>query len=245
MPLLGLLLTPLTLTVGPVASYNLILWLAFPLSATAMFLVLRRWTDSTTAAFVGGLLYGFSAYIVGQGFGHAMLSFVPLPPLFFYQLHKLLVRQSGNPYREGVLLGVIAIAQYFISEEILATTIIFAIFGIVILVAGRFRAITRPMVVYAARGLACGLGLAGVVIAYPAWFMEFGPQHFKGPAHPVTGPWRIDLLGPVVPTPAQRFAPKSLVALGAKFTGASYVENGSYVGLPLLLLVALFTCLSI
>jgi hypothetical protein len=50
------------LLVSPIASVNVLLWLAFPLSATSMFFVLRRFVAWDLAAFAGGLLYGFSPY---------------------------------------------------------------------------------------------------------------------------------------------------------------------------------------
>jgi hypothetical protein len=77
-PLLGLLTAPLTLAVSPIASVNLLLWLAFPLSAFSMFVVLRRWVRWNLAAIVGGALYGFSPYMVTQGGFRAPASAHPL-----------------------------------------------------------------------------------------------------------------------------------------------------------------------
>jgi hypothetical protein len=236
MPLLGLLTAPLTLLVSPIASYDLLLWLAFPVSAGSMFLVLRRWTGSIPAAFVGGLLYGFSAYTVGQGVGHVMLSFVPLPPLFFFQLHKLVVRREGNPYLQGCLLGAIAIAQYFIEAEVLATLALMGVFGIILVVVFNRSSLTRATLAYSVRGLAAGVALVAVVVAYPVWFTVLGPQRFKGAVRPVINPFHSDAFGPLVPTLSQRFAPGSLLELGEKLGN---VENGSYIGLPLLLLATL------
>ena len=150
MPLLGLVAAPVTLLVSPIASYNLLLWLAFPVSAIAMYAVVRRWTSSRLAAFGAGLVYGFSAYVVGQGWGHVMLSFVPLPPLYFYQLHKLLVRREGNPYRQGLLLGVIAVLQYFISQEILASCVLLSVIGLFVYVIAEHQRLSRSDVAYAA-----------------------------------------------------------------------------------------------
>ncbi len=67
--LLGVIAAPLTLLGGPVLSFNALLTLALPVSALAMYACLRRWTTWRAAAFVGGLLYGFSPYIIGQDFG--------------------------------------------------------------------------------------------------------------------------------------------------------------------------------
>ncbi len=57
---IGVLLAPVTWLFGPVATLNVALTLAPALSALSMFVLLRRWVTWTPAAFVGGLLYGFS-----------------------------------------------------------------------------------------------------------------------------------------------------------------------------------------
>ena len=87
-PFLGVILAPVTLLLGPVASANLLMVTAMPLSATAAFVVLRKWQVWRPAAALGGLMYGFSPYMVGQSLGHLTLVFVPLPPLIaFVRIH--------------------------------------------------------------------------------------------------------------------------------------------------------------
>ena len=61
---LGFVLAPVTWLFGPVASLNVALTLAPVLSALSMFILLRRWVSWTPAAFIGGLLYGFSPFIL-------------------------------------------------------------------------------------------------------------------------------------------------------------------------------------
>ena len=105
MPLLGLLAAPITWVAGPVASLNTLLWLAFPLSATAGFVAFRHWIRWIPAAFVAGLLYGFSPYMVGQGVGHLNLVFVPFPPLILMVADELFVRQRHPPLRSASSSG--------------------------------------------------------------------------------------------------------------------------------------------
>ena len=57
-------MAPVTWLFGPVASLNVALTLGPALSALAMFVLLRRWVTWQPAAFVGGLLYGFSPFIL-------------------------------------------------------------------------------------------------------------------------------------------------------------------------------------
>jgi len=235
MPLLGLLAAPLSLTVGSVASFEFLIWLAFPLSAAAAFFVTRRWTGSNLGAACAGLLYGFSAYMVAEGFAHLNLVFVPLPPLIFYALGEVLVHQRGNPWRWGAALGGLVAAQYLISPEVLVTTLIVAFCAVLILAVARRGAIDRRRLGHAWRALAAGVAIPAVVLAYPVYLFLAGPLRFIGPVQGIDNPYRIDLLGPLVPTKVQRFAPGSLVALGDKFTH-SFVENGSYLGAALVIL---------
>jgi hypothetical protein len=236
MPLLGLLTAPVTFTAGSVASFNVLLWLAYPLSATSAFFVLRRWTRSNAGAACGGLLYGFSAYLVAQGLGHLNLAFVPLPPLIFMALHEVLVEQRSGPHRFGVLLGLLVVAQYLISPEVLMMTMLIAICCAVILALSRPREISRARLIYAWKAIWPAAALGGVLLGYPIWFQLAGPLSIHGPVQPITNPYRADLLGPFIPTSAQRFAPGFATSLGNRFTFSDVSETGSYLGIPLVLL---------
>jgi hypothetical protein len=241
-PLLGLLAAPITLALGPVFSYNFLLWLAFPASATSMMFVLRRWTDWWPAAFAGGLLYGFSPYMVGQGWGHLHLVFVPVPPLILLTLHELLVRQLRSAPRTGILLGGLSAAQYLISSEIFTTVILMSAIGVAVLIFARPREIIGHWR-HAATGLGYAVALCGIVLAYPIWFALAGPQHLVGLPHPPSSLRRYqgDLAAVLLPTLDERFAPNQLVAAGSSLTFGDVAENGLYLGLPLVLVLIGFT----
>jgi hypothetical protein len=242
MPLLGLLALPVTLTAGPAASLSLLLWAAYPLSAGAMYLVLRRWTAWAPAAFAGGLLYGFSPYMVGQGRLHLNLVFVPLPPLVMLAVHELVVRRRGSALRWGGLLGALVVAQYLVSTEILATTVLVTLLGLVLLAATHPRAVA-PALRHAAPGAAVALVVTAAGVAYPTWELVAGPQRYRLPLAFVDQvSLRADLLGAVAPTGSAWLSPGWLTHLGGAASGsAGVVENGSYLGLPLLLLAGYLT----
>lgn len=239
MPLLGLLTAPLSVAVSPVSSFNLVMFLAYPVSAASMYLVVRRFVATELPAALAGLLYGFSAYVVGQGYGHPNLSFVPLPPVILLLLFELLVAQRKAPLRQGLLLGTAVAGQFLISPEVLATTAIVAALAVAVLAAARPRACTRARLAHTACGLMAAGLLAAVVLAYPVWFLVAGPGRFHGAVQGAGNPYRADLLGPVVPTPGELLAPASLKAVGFRFTGATFPENGSYIGVVLLAACAL------
>jgi hypothetical protein len=239
--LLGVLTAPLTLAVNPFASLNLIHYLAFALSAFAMYVFLRRFIRFAPAAFIGGLLYGFSPYMVAQGSLHFNLTFVPLPPLIFLCLYELLVTQSGRAWRWGLLLGVLATAQFFIAAEILLSTALFAGIGLIVLaltcireVPGRWR--------HGLAGLGTAAVLVGAALAYPMWMMRHGPNHYNGPAQGFNNPFNSDLLGAIVPTSYQRFAPDKLAKIGDLFVSANIREDDAYIGIPLILISIYLVC---
>jgi len=238
MPLLGLLGLPLTITAGAVSTFNLFMWLSFPISALACFVLLRRWVRWVPAAFAGGLLYGFSPYMVNQGVGHLNLLFVPFPPLVLLLLDELVVRQRRPPVLVGVLLGVTLALEYLVSSEVFASTCVIAVIGLLVLAAARPRQI-RQRARRVVSGLIPGMIVCGVLIGYPAAIQLFGPDRFVGSAHG-SYPFPADLLGSVVPTRYQLLAPSGAVATSSRFIMGDTVEDGSYLGLPLIIVSAAF-----
>ena len=107
MPLAGAIATPITLLFGPITTFNVVFSLAFAGSATAMFFVLRRFTTWMVAAFIGGLLYGFCPYMVGQGEGHIFLMLAAVPPVMLLLLDEIIVRQRARWWIMGLLLGLV------------------------------------------------------------------------------------------------------------------------------------------
>ena len=240
-PLLGVLASPVTVLFGPIASFNVLMTLAFATSATAGYTLARRVTSWRPAAFACGLLYGFSPYMVAQGsVGHLNLVFIPLPPLIFLVLDDLLVRQSGRPVRLGCWLGLLVIAQYFISSEVLASTAIVAVGGVVLLALLNWRSVAGRLRV-AVIGLGVATALAALVLAYPVWSMLDGPQHIVGAVQLHPQQFRSDLVAPVVPDPLQAISPASLRRVSAHFESGDVPENGSYLGVTLLAVLAVGT----
>ena len=240
-PLLGLLAAPVTLLVNPIASVNLLCWLAFPISAGSMYFVLRRWVRWNAAAFVGGALYGFSPYVVAQASDHINLAFVPLPPLIALAAFECVRARRAGSRRWGTALGCLVVAQFFISPEIAATTVLIVILAAVVL------ALSRPSQVktslhHGITALALACVIVGVSVGYPIWAMVAGPYRYQGPAY--AGGVSADLLGTLAPTSLQRFAPSGLSAAGSRLLFGNLTENGSYIGLPLtvILVVLMVLC---
>ena len=240
-PLLGLLAAPFTLSLGPVAAFNILLRLAFASSATSMFFVLRSWCR-TPAAFIGGLLYGFGPYMVVQSANHLDLIFVPLLPLIVWCCYQLFFLRSRSPVKMGILLGVLCGAQAFIDPELLAMLAILLALGLIgILVArpGQSRALLNV--------LARSLPTAGVIfialVGYYAWSLLFARGHLIGPVYPATllQSYQSDLLEAIVPTTFQFIAPLALATTAFRFVGANISENAGYLSVTFVVLLGYFT----
>jgi hypothetical protein len=234
-PLLGILATPLTALIGPIATFNLLLRLAFVVSACAMFFVLRRWTTWWPAAFVGGLLYGFSPYMVGQGYAHIFATFVPLPPLILLVLDEIVRRRQWSPVLSGALLGLLAAAQLLISVEVLAGLALLAVVGLVLVAIAERRSLWAARR-YLLLAVAIGAVVFLVVAGYPLWFYFRGPDRVIGLQHPVQlfRSFYNDVAGLVLPTINERFGPHHWKVLGTGYTGGNVVEISGYLGIPLI-----------
>jgi hypothetical protein len=234
-PLLGLLGMPVTLLAGSIATFNVLLTAALAGSATAGYVFARRWTTWRPAAWVAGLLYGFSPYEIGQASGHLNLTFVVLPPLILLAVDEVVVRQRWTARRAGIVLGLLVAAQFFVSSEILASTVLMgAVCVVTVLVIGR-RSIGAHLRT-AVEGALWAAGVSFVLLAYPVWFALRGPGSISGAIQLVPEAYRADLLGLVYPGAFMWIAPAALTRTSAVFAN-SVVENGSYLGITLVLVV--------
>jgi hypothetical protein len=231
MPVAGLAMWPFTSSFGPIFSYNLLATLAVALSAWCAFLAARRYVESPVAAAVAGLLYGFSPYMIAQSQGHLHVTLAFVPPLMLLVFDEIVVLQRRPAPWMGILLGLLAACQLLLAEELLATEVLVAGVGIALLITlypQRLKAHRRHLL--QALGVAAGVFL--VFAAIPIGYQFFGPQHVTG-AVQIRNAYVSDLLGFVVPTAHQQFAPAAAVQLTEGFSGYSS-EWDAYLGIPLI-----------
>jgi len=164
----GVLLAPVTLLLGPQVSLTVLTTAGLAGSATAMFVVLRRWRVSASASALAGAVYGFSPALVHSAIGHYNLQFAVLPPLIVSAGVRLAVgpRLTVGPrrpadgerddegdggagwvaaMRTGAWLGLLVAAQLFISEELLLITALAGALFVVALAASRPLAAIRRL----------------------------------------------------------------------------------------------------
>ena len=239
MPLLGLLFAPVTLLFGPIATFNVVLDAAIFSSATAFFFMARRFVSWWPAAFVGGLLYGFSPFSAAVGNAHLFLLIQAAPPLIILFLDRFLRNPSASPWWTGVAIGACYVAQFYVATEVFASLVVVTLLAAA--VAGGY-AVARhvPLDFRRLRQMgACTLAVIVLGVGYGAWTALEGPQHVNGSVQSTQAiaERSTDPIGLVAPTSNQRFALRG-AELGDVFV-AGPIENGSYLGAPLLLVLVI------
>jgi hypothetical protein len=245
-PFLGLLAAPVTFAFGPIAAMNVLLRLAVASSAAASYFVFRRWCSGEIGPFFGGLIFGFSPALLShlQNYGHLDLVFVPLIPIVIALVDELVVRQQRSPARLGVLLGIVGAAQYLISAELFADSMLLGALAVIWL-ACRHPGQVMDHLRYALPGVGLGLIVFALLAGYPIFMALTGPDHLSGPVQAISHlqTFRTDAAESIVPDARQLLFPHRLAQLSeatlapVKRAGGS-AELGGYLGLPLLVTTA-------
>ena len=230
----AVVLAPVTLLAGPLASLTTLATLGYAGSAGAMYWLLRRHDVSVLAAGLGGAVFGFSPGMVNAGIAHYGIEFAVLVPLLAEAVLSLLSGR-GRPLLTGAWLGLLATAQLFTGEEMLSDVAIGCL-----LIAAVLGASCRPAVDErlgdTARGLCAAAAVALAGCSYALWTQFHGPLTQHG------SPWPIakfaNGLGAFVNPQAELVFHTASSAAYADAHGALAAEYVAYLGPPLLLVVA-------
>jgi len=230
-PAVSLLAAPLTLTLGPVVSYNVVTLLAPAVSAwTCYILCSAIVTGAFWPALMGGYLYGFSTYQLAHVLsGHLSLSLICIPPLCLY----LLLRQlnGGISARQFTLgIALLLILQFLTSPEIFTTMTVFA--GIALLIAALLMPEIRARLYHNTLLLGCAYVLTAIVVSPFLYYFLFVHGVSREPIYPPTL-FSTDLLGLIIP------GPLTFVSAAAREVPAAW-ENGAYLGPALMALIVWF-----
>ena len=234
----GIALWPVTALWGAVATFNVVMTASMALAAYFAYVAIRRFVPGLFPAVAGGLLYGFSPYMIAQELGHANLVLSALtPPVALILLDETLVRQRLRWWVLSGLIAILALVQYFIWQEILLTEVLAAaVVGVIVAIVRRRD--LRKRLPYATRVLIPAAALTAALLAYPVYFQFFGPALSAGNLLPdragYVATFVTDLLNFVVPTRVQLITPPAAQAVAVHFTGNLSEWNG-YIGIPLLL----------
>ena len=235
-PLASVLLTPITLWAGPSVSYALAMTLGIGLSAFTAHIAIRRFSGSHAASVPGALVFGFSPYVQAHALGHLHLVLPFLVPPILLLVYDAAVTRRHSALACGVLLGLACTAQLLLSEELLAIVSVGAA-ALLAVLALVHREAVRSAIPHLLRTVAIALGVFVPLAAWPLWAQLHGLNAVRGVVHNTEG-FGSDLLNVVAPTTQQLIDPTPLRRLSGHFLGGNVAEAGSYVGIPLLVLLA-------
>lgn len=235
-PLLAVLCLPITLIGGPVFSLNLLTILAPALSAWTAFCLTHYLTRNWKAAFIGGYLFGFSSYELGQVLAHLNLDFVCLVPLAVLLCVRY-IRGALKRRRFILWMTLLLLAELGISSEIVATLCVFGAIAWLIFLL-RTPACERPVFWTLAADIIISFALM-VVLAAPYFFYLFkGLGDIPGVIQSITN-FSADPLNYITPTLCTYLGHIIYAPLARHFSGDLY-EQGAYLGLPLIFLMLLY-----
>jgi hypothetical protein len=232
-PGLALLFAPVTAVFGPDVSYNVAALLVPAVSAFTAYLLCRHLTRSTFAALVGGYLFGFSSYMLGQEQGHLHMTSVFLVPLIALATIRYLqgeLEGRGLAWRLGVLFGL----QVWLSTEIVVTAALALLVALAL--AYPLLPATRTRIRRLWRPLLGAVGIAALVAAPLLYYLVTG---FQSGSINTPSVFDGDLLNFLLPTQFVWAGGSTFLSTSEHFRGNN-AEAGAYLGIPTLLIIVLY-----
>jgi hypothetical protein len=233
-PGLSFAFAPLTLLAGPVASYNVAAVLMPALAAWTAFLLCRYLTRAFWPSLAGGYLFGFSSWMLGQqADSHLHMVAAFLLPLVALVLLQYLDGRIGRR-AFAVRLGLLLAAQFSIATELFATLTVASAVGLAL--AWALVPTVRTRLGSALAPIAAAYMLAAVLVSPLLYYILTDLR--KGVFFP-PGDNSADLLNLIVPTKETAIGGAAASGISAHFASNEF-EQGAYLGLPTLAIVALF-----
>jgi len=233
-PALAILGWPITALWGPGVTYNVLVILAPILSAWLMFFVCLRISHDSIAAFIGGFLFGFSAYEMAQDAGALNLSFTCLVPAI---LLVALRRFDGEVVARAAIVQAAAllIVQFLISIEIFAMMFVFGSMAWAVGVAC-FRQHRTKLIRFLYESIFVGLI---VLVAISSLLLSMW-RHADLIDHPAIWPYYFtaDVTNIFVPGPGNIFG-TFFEPISSHFK-IGLQEQDAYLGLPIVAIIWLF-----
>jgi len=232
-PPVAVVLAPLTWLLGPVPAFDIAAVLLPSVSAWTAYLLCRHLTGRFWPSLLGGYLFGFSSYILGHVLGQPQLTAVFAIPL----IALVVVRAVEGAYdRWGIVLrlGPLLALQLYLSLEVALTATLVLALGLVVgfLLARPYRRRLVRLLVPVVLSYA-----VAAVLAAPILWYALTDVRITGFTPPQA--YTADLLNFVVPTHLEAAGAWWAHSLSKHWPGNS-TEQGAFVGIPLLVMVALY-----
>jgi hypothetical protein len=232
-PLFGIAALPLTATVGPIATFNLLVLLCPALAAWTAFLLCRYLTSSFWAAVLGGYAFGFSPWMLCHLLGHlTVLMMFPVPLMVLVTLRRMNGEVSARTY--AIALSILVVALFLCWPEAVATTTLFG---------GAATAIAWWSAPQSRRGLqdlvlptlSAYLASAIILSPYLYYFFAFGQPDFPGGLRRFVSVYPSNFL-----IPSNTTLLGNIHVIHELSRGNNIYETGAYVALPMLFILAAF-----
>jgi hypothetical protein len=166
MPLVGLVMTPVTLAFGPAAALALVTALTPGLACYAMYRAARLWLRSSTGAIAAGAFFGLSTMLTFQNWYHVNIAIGAISLPAALEAAVRLQRRAG--LRQGLALGVILGAAVLVNIE---TAVLAAFVAALVLVPWLLRRPVPARLAAVAVSVVTGLLIASpqiIAMAYQA-----------------------------------------------------------------------------
>jgi hypothetical protein len=229
-PLLGLLMTPVTLVFGPSAAYNLLVIAAPGLAAYAMYRAARLWLASPAGAVAAGAFFGLSAMLTSQDWSHmhTVVGCVFLPLTL-----EVTIRLRRSPtIGRGILVGVVVGASLLVDQES-------AVLAGIVTAAVLLPWLARGPGFQALKAVAAG-AVTGIVVASPQLIAMIVAGGKGGPKAPPASNYIQDAAEfPSLFSPSPRLSHYGLTWLASGYAAHNDVEMTATFGVVLTLLAVL------
>src|SRR5215469_3419708 len=233
-PLPAWLVFPIGSTLGDAVAFNVLSIFALPLSAVSAFLLCRRVTGDFWPSVLGGYIFGFSSYMLGELLGgHLNLTLAFAVPLaVVVALRRLDGDSSARCFT--LELAVVLVVQFLCGIEVFATMTVFAGFAILTAIAC-FDGATRARLIRLIANVAAAYAIALVAVSpYLYYLFAIGSPHGPGwPHEHFSG----DLFNFAVPTETNLLGTFKFARAMTGHFRADLYENGVYLGIPLIVVV--------
>lgn len=245
-PSISLVMSPVTLSLGPIDAYNIAMILGPAMSAFAMYRLLGFITNRYSLQLFAAYMFGFSTYTLGQMLGHLHLIWnFPIPLLIMVGIivHRTFEKQEKP--RVALRIWAIALIVFLFGTSVeLVTTFSFAS-AISMLIAwlvlkrtkndGEHRKILISTFRSTLRWLTSTYVISLIVLSPMILFMLLHRFYTGYPNNPTI--FSSDLLNYVVPT-GVTIGGRVFYGISNTFSG-NWSEQGAYLGIPFIALVVL------
>lgn len=232
-PLFGIAAIPLTATLGPIVTFNLLVLLFPAIAAWSAFLLCRYLSSSWWAALLGGYVFGFSPSMLGQLLAHlTVLMIFPAPLMVLATLRRLRDERSARTF--SATLAVLLVVQFLSWPEAVAVESLFG--GVAIALAWwtapqwreRLQGLLFPVI--------CAYFASALVLS-PYLYYFFAIEQIAFPGG-LRGLFSVQLADLLVPTTTALLG--TIPLFRAMSRGSNIFETGSYIALPMLIIVVDF-----